>query len=206
MKEQNDSHFEEDFKELGDDLTMSFSKSKENQPLAHIRPRFKIPKKQSSEGGLSFSIIIVNNSQEDQTISNPLDSIEILIQDEEGWPVKLPAGAPPRILINTRGDFPIDIVRPFEVEAIENSMQEPGLMEHLKEEKFLLKKSTSYEFKLTIPKVQDSNKKDIQASTLKTKTLEKGKYKIKILFQLLLSNDSPIHRQVESDFMNIELD
>ena len=204
MKEQDKTYFENDFKEIGD-RPKSFSKPKDIRPLANIRVRFKVEKRQLlSEGDLTISIVLVNESQEDLMVSNPLDSLQFLLQDEAGWPVKMPTGGPPRALINTRGDAPVDIVRPFKVEAIESSSSEEALIDRLTDEKFLLKKNTSYEFKIEIPTVQDSDKKAM-TNTAKTKQIENGSYKLKILFQLLLSGDSPDGRQFESDDMDIEL-
>jgi len=205
MKRQDKPYFENEFKEIGD-RPNSIIRSSNIRPLANIRVRFEVEKRQVlSEKGLIITIILINGSQEDLTVSNPLDSLQILLQDEEGWPVKMPTGGPPRALINTRGDAPVEIVRPFKVEAIENSLHESGLIERVTDEKFLLKKNTSYEFSIKILVVQDSPKETIMINTAKTKQIEKGKYKLKLLFQLLLSNDSPYSRQFESDEMNIEL-
>ena len=205
MKRQDKTYFENEFKEIGD-RPNSIMGSRDIRPLANIQVRFEVEKKQPlSDRGLTITIILINESHEDLTVSNPLDSLQILLQDEQGWPVKMPTGGPPRALINTRGDAPVDIVRPFKVEAIENSLHEPDLMERVTDEKFLLKKNTSYEFSIKILAVQDSPKETIMINTAKTKKIEKGKYKLKLLFQLLLSNDSPDNRQFESDDMEIEL-
>jgi hypothetical protein len=195
----------EDFKEIGDRPT-TVIRSSDRQPLNDIRVRIKVDKRQPiSEGGLTVGMVLVNESQQDLTISNPLDSLQIILQDEEGWPVKMPSGGPPRVLINTRGDAPVDIVRPFMVEAIENSLEETGLKERQGDEKFFLKKNVTYEFRINVPMIQDSDKRAIAVNTTKTKQIEKGKYKLKVLFQLLLSNDSPENRQFESGEMDIEL-
>jgi hypothetical protein len=213
MNGQDRTYFESDFKEIGDRriaitraMDSQHPANKDIQALDKIRLRIKVEKRQLlSDGGLTMSIVIINEGLEDITVSNPLDSLQILLQDEEGWPVKMPTGGPPRALINTRGDAPVEIVRSFKVEAIESSPNEPALMERLTDEKFLFKKNTTYEFKISIPMIQDSDKRKITINTAKTKKIEKGKYKVKVLFQLLRSNDSPVNRQFESDDVEIEL-
>ena len=73
------------------------------------------------------------------------------------------------------------------------------------DEKFLFRQGTTYEFKVGVPIVQDSDKHSITIATTKTKQIEKGKYKLKVLFQLLCANDSPVNRQFESEEIDIEL-
>ncbi|HEX6225539.1 MAG TPA: hypothetical protein VFZ52_14075 [Chryseolinea sp.] len=213
MNGQDKTYFESDLREIGDRpaaVTGSGDSHRsavgDMQALASIRLRIKVEKKQPvSEGGLTLTIVLVNEGQADITASNPLDSLQILLKDEEGWPVKMPTGGPPRALINTRGDAPVDIVRSFKVEAIESSRNEPSLLERVMDEKFLFRQGTTYEFRVGVPIVQDSDKRSITIATTKTKQIEKGKYKLKALFQLLRANDSPVNRQFESEEIDIEL-
>ena len=61
--------------------------------------------------------LFLNGSSDDAKIENPLDYLQIILQDEEGWPVKLPLATPARAMFNAPG--PIEITRSFKVESIE---------------------------------------------------------------------------------------
>ena len=74
---------------------------KEHHSIPDIQLSFKIAEQQDiSEGGLLFTIVLLNSSSEDAKIENPLDYLQIILQDEEGWPVKLPLATPARALFN----------------------------------------------------------------------------------------------------------
>ncbi len=178
-------------------------KSGGNPTVSDIRLLFNITSVQSlSEGGLAFTLILINDSAKASKMLNPLDYLQVSMQDEEGWPVQLPLSKT-RAQINTVG--PIEIIRPYKVEAFENSLGEPDLLKLVGDKDILLKAGVTYKFIIRIDKVQDSDKKRMMARTSQTKPIAKGKYKINLRLSLLLAEDGSIYRQSESGYVDVEL-
>ena len=176
----------------------------EHHSIPNIQLSFKIAVQQEiSEGGLLFTVVLSNTSSEDAKIENPLDYLQIILQDEEGWPVKLPLATPARALFNASG--PIEITRSFKVESIENSLSEANLMTIAKDEDILLKAGTAYQFNIRIDKVMDTDKKSVMAVVNTAKPIDKGKYKVNINLSILLSDDKTVYRQNESGYVEVEL-
>jgi hypothetical protein len=55
--------------------------------------------------GIEVTLVIQNTAASDISIVNPLELLQIVILDSQGYPASVPIGAPPRILINQRGDY-----------------------------------------------------------------------------------------------------
>ena len=194
MKEEK--YLAANFKELE-------KQSKERQSLSDIELRFKIAQQQSvRDGGLAFMLDLINHASADILINNPLDYLQIIMQDEAGWPVNLPL-TPSRIMINARG--PVEPLRPFRVESIENSLGEANLMEVVNAEEMLLKAGAAYQFIIRIDTVMDTDINDRMTRTDKTKPIEKGKYRININLSILLAADKEVYRQSESGYLEVDL-
>lgn len=169
--------------------------------MANIRMLFEIMPVQSlSDGGIALSLIFINDSVEDKEVLNPLDYLQVSMQDEQGWPVQLPY-TQPRSKIDAVG--PVEILRPYKVEAFENSLGE-NLIETVGDKNILFKAGVTYTIRIRIDNVQDANKERSMLRTTKTRPITKGKYKINIRFALMFA-DGSLDRQSESGYEDVEL-
>ncbi|WP_221392465.1 hypothetical protein [Dyadobacter sp. NIV53] len=168
--------------------------SEANAILSSLRLYITVDQNQPfNSAGLAFEVTLVNEANESKTIRNILDTVQIKLQDEEGWPLKLPVGSPPRILINS----PAKIEYPFLIDSFRSVSGNFNLTDKIDESEFTIEGNASYNYNFRIDRIQDIPREKFQETTTKTKTLNKGKYKIDVLIDIL-SQESIGHKLCES--------
>lgn len=153
-----------------------------NAVLSPIRLYIGIDQNQSAnQEGLVFEITLVNESEENNIIRNILDTIQIKLQDEEGWPLKLPVGSPSRILISTPGKT----AYPFLINSFKSVNRDIDLIKMLVERELVLQGKNTYVLSLKIDRIQDIAREKYQESTTKTKKLGQGIYTVDVTVDIL---------------------
>lgn len=202
MKKDNPSFIRKEFKDIDkkSDQKNLARMSEENLSLDRLNIYMDIDQRQAlSNGGITLTMVIDNTSGRDTSIENPLDSLQILIQDEEGWPVRLPVSTPPRILINAPA---LDIIRPYKIVKVESTTRS-GLMEQVNDEELRLKAGEVYQITLLLDQIQAGKKGDLRVSH-QTIPLPAGKYKLNLNLPLLKPDGSD-YRICESGYTEVEL-
>lgn len=175
--------------------------SASNAVLESIRVFVDVELNQSiRDGGIVCDLSLSNQSSEDISIRNPLDSLQIALQNYEGWPMKLPLGSAPRILVNSSG--PVE--RPFKVVRFSSTPEDRDLMDKIDDLEFVLESNTTYTFTIVIDQVQDIDPQNFTAISSKTKPLPSGKYTMSIKLPLLLSEYSTAHMLCSTEPIQIE--
>lgn len=173
-----------------------------NTSLDAIHLSLTIEQKQAiSSGGIAYDLSLTNRSSDDVSIRNPLDSLQITLQDSEGWPVKLPLGSAPRILVNS-SDPP---VRPYKVSDFSSTPNDIDLLDKIDDVEFVLESNTTYTFNILIDRVQDVDPKKINATSAQTRSLTTGTYTITMKLPLLLSGHTTAHMLCDSGPIRVEL-
>jgi hypothetical protein len=200
-KMKQEEYITGELKEIDSSLTPS--RKSLGDALAGVKLSVKVLKKQQPGKGISLIVVVENTSPKNTKLANPMDSLQIIILDEEGWPLKLPVGRPPRVLINTKD--PAEFKRSFEIVSIKNSLDEPDLINLADDEQFILKAKTTYYFEIRISHFQNINKENYRAVSRSVKKISKGIYKIKLTLPIYLTDGSNVFRMCESEFVNIEI-
>ncbi len=178
--------------------------SEKHLTVSDIVIQYNIEKEQAfSHGGISFKLMLTNNSSSDKLVLNPLDFFHVIMEDEEGWPLQLPSAGPNRHIINAAKS--IEIKRPYQIKAFDSSQNESSLLDIVNNEKIILKGNTTYKYTILIDRVLDIDRENALDRTTKSKPLSKGKYKINLKMSILLAEKRTIHTTCESGYIDIEI-
>jgi hypothetical protein len=206
---KSEKHKIEQFGDVDSSLIRSHEHShgkrgSKQETIGGLTVQLKFGEKQLHKGlGLHFIIQLKNLTNQDIRLCNPLDSLRILVNDEKGWPMKLPPGRPPRALVNSPNDK--QVPRSFEVLSITSTNGDQSLLELADDEFFTVQRGTSYEFEIQVSKIQNVDKKDQKAFSHHHKVLPAGKYKLQVLMPLIIEGGNAEYRMCESGQVEIEL-
>lgn len=133
----------------------------------------------NSAGSIKFMIKLVNKSNEDITIKNPLDFLQVMLIDGQGNNIAIPQLQ--RIKINTKGEEPP--YRSFAIESIVSSARSISNDSLLKKE-IIISNNSDYKISLKIESVLAKQSAGLPSNEKRSK-IAKGEYSFGLTFSLI---------------------
>lgn len=161
-------------------------------------------------GGITQILYFANKGDRQIEILNPLDSIQVLVINKEGWPINLPS-LPSKNRINKRGDEHIWQDGPFEVvKAISQGQEKIGA--DIYERTIRIPSGDHYKVIVKIARILPSSRKPEASpstgqppATVKAIKIPAGDYQVKFTIPVISTSGDNGSRLLQSDLIKVSL-
>jgi hypothetical protein len=167
------------------------------QPLHELEVTLTAERRHRRDEGIVLRLELRNETRSELRIVNPLDTLQLLILDAEGFPVTLPRGTPPRLLINTVGD---EIERPYRILGVEGRGDDAELLRHVDDEITVIPAESTYAITIAVDRILTRDEDDAEP-----RPIPAGDYRVQAKLTLLSRTGDGAQRSLASEFIDVSV-